>query len=195
MQLILFGFAINSDPKHLPAGVLLADHGPQGRTLLHAISNSSYFDFVREVDTEAEGPRRAIARGEVQFVVNIPGEFHARSPARRPAHAPRRSGRDRSGRHRQRRRLAARSAHTRPAERSSRARSPIWPHAPAPSTCASTTLYNPEGDHAVQHRARPDGRGPDDDDGHDHRPGHHPRARARHHGEPALHARRIRRRC
>ncbi len=34
LQLILFGFAINSDPKHLPAAVLLADHGPQGRTLL-----------------------------------------------------------------------------------------------------------------------------------------------------------------
>jgi ABC-2 type transport system permease protein len=40
IQLVLFGFAINSDPKHLPAAVLLADHGPQGRTLLHAIRNS-----------------------------------------------------------------------------------------------------------------------------------------------------------
>jgi ABC-2 type transport system permease protein len=30
IQLVLFGFAINSDPKHLPAAVLLADHGPQG---------------------------------------------------------------------------------------------------------------------------------------------------------------------
>ena len=42
LQLILFGFAINSDPKHLPAAVLLADHGPQGRTLLYAIQNSGY---------------------------------------------------------------------------------------------------------------------------------------------------------
>ncbi len=38
MQLILFGFAINSDPKHLPAAVLVADHGPHGRTLLYAHS-------------------------------------------------------------------------------------------------------------------------------------------------------------
>jgi len=74
VQLILFGFAINSDPKHLPAAVLLADRGPQGRTLLYAIRNSGYFDFVREVAGESEG-REALARGEVQFVVNIPESF------------------------------------------------------------------------------------------------------------------------
>jgi ABC-2 type transport system permease protein len=74
IQLILFGYAINSDPKHLPTAVLLADHGPQGRTLLHAIQNSGYFDFVREVKTESEG-RDVLARGEVQFVVNIPESF------------------------------------------------------------------------------------------------------------------------
>ena len=74
LQLILFGFAINSDPKHLPAAVLLADNGPQGRTLLHAMKNSGYFDFVRQVRTESEG-HNALARGEVQFVVNIPENF------------------------------------------------------------------------------------------------------------------------
>ncbi|MGE5894332.1 MAG: ABC transporter permease [bacterium] len=74
IQLILFGFAINADPKHLPAAVLLADHGPQGRTLLYAIQNSGYFDFVRQVKTESEG-RDVLARGEVQFVINIPENF------------------------------------------------------------------------------------------------------------------------
>jgi ABC-2 type transport system permease protein len=74
LQLILFGFAINSDPKHLPAAVLLADNGPQGRTLLHAIRNSGYFDFTRQVKTESEG-REVLARGEVQFVINIPPNF------------------------------------------------------------------------------------------------------------------------
>ncbi len=74
VQLILFGFAINSDPKHLPTAVLLADQGPQGRTLLYAIRNSGYFDFVRQVTTEAQG-RDALSRGEVQFVVNIPEGF------------------------------------------------------------------------------------------------------------------------
>jgi ABC-2 type transport system permease protein len=74
IQLLLFGFAINSDPKHLPAAVLLADHGPQARTLLHAIRNSEYFDFVRQVETESEG-HEVLARGDVQFVVNIPENF------------------------------------------------------------------------------------------------------------------------
>lgn len=74
MQLLLFGYAINSDPKHLPAAVLLADNGPQGRTLLYAIQNSGYFDLVRQIKTEAEG-NDALARGEVQFVINIPENF------------------------------------------------------------------------------------------------------------------------
>ena len=74
LQLILFGYAINSDPKQLPAAVLLADNGPQGRTILHAIQNSGYFHFVRQVKTETEG-RDALARGEVQFVINIPENF------------------------------------------------------------------------------------------------------------------------
>jgi ABC-2 type transport system permease protein len=74
LQLVLFGLAINSDPKHLPTAVLLADQGPQGRTLLSAIRNSNYFEFVRQVRTEAEG-HDVLARGEVQFVINIPEDF------------------------------------------------------------------------------------------------------------------------
>jgi len=74
LQLILFGYAINSDPKNLPAAVLLADNGPQGRTLLHAIKNSGYYNFVRQLKTESEG-HDALAHGEVLFVVNIPENF------------------------------------------------------------------------------------------------------------------------
>ena len=74
LQLILFGYAINADPKHLPAAVLLADHGPEGRTLLSALQNSSYYNLVRQVKTEAEG-HDLLARGQVQFVVNIPENF------------------------------------------------------------------------------------------------------------------------
>jgi ABC-2 type transport system permease protein len=74
LQLVLFGYAINSDPRHLSAAVLVADNGPHARTLLHAIRNSTYFDFVREVKTEAEA-HEALARGEVQFVVTIPEHF------------------------------------------------------------------------------------------------------------------------
>lgn len=74
IQLTLFGYAINSDPKHLPTALIIADHGPQTRTLLHAIENSSYFELVKQFDTEAHG-RAALARGEVQFVINIPENF------------------------------------------------------------------------------------------------------------------------
>src|SRR5437016_9102150 len=74
LQLTLFGYAINSDPRHLPAAVLLADQGPQGRTLLYAMKNSTFFNFVRQVKTEREG-RKLLERGRVQFVVNIPENF------------------------------------------------------------------------------------------------------------------------
>ena len=74
IQLVLFGFAINSDPKHLPAAVLLADDGPQGRTLLHAIQNSDYLKFVRQAATEKEA-HDLLARGDVQFVITIPQNF------------------------------------------------------------------------------------------------------------------------
>jgi ABC-2 type transport system permease protein len=73
-QLILFGYAINSDPKHLPAAVVLADNGPQGRTVLYAIQNSEYFELVERLKTEADA-RDAMERGTVQFVINIPEDF------------------------------------------------------------------------------------------------------------------------
>ncbi len=74
MQLVLFGFAINSDPRHLPTGVLLADYGPQGRTLLQAIQNTTYLDFVTQVQSESEAAQM-LARGDVQFVITIPQNF------------------------------------------------------------------------------------------------------------------------
>lgn len=77
MQLLLFGFAINSDPKHLPTAIRAADQGPFGRTLVSALQHSGYFNLVREAATEAEA-RRLLQLGEVQFVVNIPEDFSRR---------------------------------------------------------------------------------------------------------------------
>jgi ABC-2 type transport system permease protein len=74
MQLVLFSYAINLDPKHLPAAVVLADNGPAGRSLLAGIRNSAYFDLVRLLPDEASA-RAALERGEVQFVINIPQQF------------------------------------------------------------------------------------------------------------------------
>lgn len=77
MQLMLFGFAINSDPKHLPTAVLLADQGPQARSLVQAIRNSGYYDIVGTVTSQSEADA-LLDRGEVQFVIHIPEDFSRR---------------------------------------------------------------------------------------------------------------------
>jgi len=74
LQLTLFGFAINSDPKHLPTAIRDADHGPFARTLVAALGHSDYFTLTREAATEAE-TQRLLELGEVQFVINIPVDF------------------------------------------------------------------------------------------------------------------------
>ncbi len=77
LQLVLFSFAINSDPKHLPTAVLAADEGVFSRTIVAAMQNSRYFDIVKTVATEAEADL-LIEEGEVQFVLNIPEQFNRR---------------------------------------------------------------------------------------------------------------------
>ncbi|MEO6245318.1 MAG: ABC transporter permease, partial [Opitutaceae bacterium] len=77
MQLMLFGYAINSDPRHLPTALRIADHGPFARSLVTALRQSEYFQIVRETESEAEAAR-LIELGEVQFVVNIPEDFSRR---------------------------------------------------------------------------------------------------------------------
>jgi ABC-2 type transport system permease protein len=74
IQLVLFGYAINSDPRHLPTAVVAADQSEFTRSYLAAMKNSGYFRLMDEVYDE-ESARAALARGEVQFVVNIPADF------------------------------------------------------------------------------------------------------------------------
>jgi ABC-2 type transport system permease protein len=74
LQLTLFGYAINSDPKHLPTALRLADEGPFARTLVAEMRNSDYFELVRITDSEAE-VGRLLRLGDVQFVINIPSDF------------------------------------------------------------------------------------------------------------------------
>jgi len=54
--LFLFGYAINADPKHLPTGLLSADHSKYERTLLTAMKNTGYYD-IRQLSSEAEAER------------------------------------------------------------------------------------------------------------------------------------------
>ncbi len=77
IQLVLFGFAINSDPKNLPTAVLSADHSEFSRSFVRALENSSYFKVTAQPASEREA-ERMIAEGEVQFVVNIPQNFSRR---------------------------------------------------------------------------------------------------------------------
>ncbi len=74
IQLILFGFAINSNPKHLPTAVYAADNSPFSRTIFWALRNSSYFDLTREAHSAAE-IKNWLAEGKVQFAVTVPVDF------------------------------------------------------------------------------------------------------------------------
>ncbi|MCC7079748.1 MAG: ABC transporter permease [Burkholderiales bacterium] len=77
LQLLLFGFAINSDPKHLPTAILVADQGVFSRTLVAGLQNSGYFDVVRSLRHEDEA-RQALRAGQIQFLVQIPYDFSRR---------------------------------------------------------------------------------------------------------------------
>jgi ABC-2 type transport system permease protein len=73
MQLCLFGFAINTNPQHLPTGLLSQSHSKYERTLVAALRNTGYYD-IQTMTSEAEA-ERALAQGEVLFVIEIPAEF------------------------------------------------------------------------------------------------------------------------
>jgi len=73
MQLFLFGYAINANPKNLPTGLLSATHSKYERTIVTALQNTGYYD-VRSLGSEAEA-ERALSAGEVLFVINIPANF------------------------------------------------------------------------------------------------------------------------
>ena len=74
LQLILFGYAINADPRRLPTAVLSADSSAYSRTLLSAMQTSGYFRIQHQVSREEE-LEALLARGEVQFAVTIPENF------------------------------------------------------------------------------------------------------------------------
>jgi ABC-2 type transport system permease protein len=73
MQLFLFGTAINTNPRHLPAAFLAADHSIYERDIAAALANTGYFD-LRRYETEA-AVDQALARGEVLFAFRIPPGF------------------------------------------------------------------------------------------------------------------------
>jgi len=76
IQLFLFGYAINANPRHLPTGLITAEHSTYERTLVAALQNTEYFD-IHSFSSEDEA-EQALARGDVLFVLNIPPGFSRR---------------------------------------------------------------------------------------------------------------------
>ncbi len=74
IQLLIFGFAINSDPKHLPAAILVSDHSEFSRSFVAGLENSKYFRITHRLRNEAEGDA-LLASGRVQFVLVVPPGF------------------------------------------------------------------------------------------------------------------------
>src|SRR3546814_5113580 len=77
IQLLLFGYAINTDPRQLPTAVLVQENSTFARSTLAAIENSGYFEIVAQARTPAELDD-LVRKGEVQFAVTIPGDFTRR---------------------------------------------------------------------------------------------------------------------
>ena len=77
MQLMLFGFAINSDPKGLPAALVAPTQDRYTRAIVTALELTGYYRFTHPAASAAEA-ERLITRGDVSFVVTIPSDFGRR---------------------------------------------------------------------------------------------------------------------
>jgi ABC-2 type transport system permease protein len=74
MQIFLFGFAINLNPKHLPTAVSISDPGTYADSVVAALQNSSYFEIVKATNSPTVA-RQMLDEGDVSFVVEIPANF------------------------------------------------------------------------------------------------------------------------
>ena len=77
LQLVLFGYAINTDPKGLPTALVSFDSGPMARTLVAALQNTGYFRIDAVVEREDEAAA-LLETGRVQFMVVVPPDFSRR---------------------------------------------------------------------------------------------------------------------
>ncbi len=181
MQLLLFGYAINTTPRDLPTAVLLQESSDLGRSILKAFENTKYFKVTRQVRDEEEFDR-VLASGEVLFAIEVPASFErgcgaaicrrSWSPPTRPIRSPRARRSPRSRRWCRRR--GARPGG--PGRRRAGLRCP--PAFPLQSGRR----------HPAQYRAGAARHHPHPHHADLHGPVGHPRDRARHHGEPSVDA-------
>lgn len=74
IQILIFGYAINNDPKHLPTVVLSSDYTDFTRAYVNGLKNTGYFD-VLETTGDENAAEKMLATGQAHFVVNIPSDF------------------------------------------------------------------------------------------------------------------------
>jgi len=74
VQLTMFGYAINTDPKHLPTVVISGDAGPVPQGIIDGLRHTDYFDFVSTSSSEADA-QEMLATGDAQFVITFPPNF------------------------------------------------------------------------------------------------------------------------
>jgi ABC-2 type transport system permease protein len=74
IQLVLFGFAISSDPRHLSTAIICRDNSVITRNIITALANSEYFLITHDINSEQEGAK-LLQEGLVTFVITIPENF------------------------------------------------------------------------------------------------------------------------
>ena len=77
LQLVLFGYAINTDPKGLPTTLVVHDTGIMARSVVAALQNTGYFKVTHQSNSETEGDA-LLENGVVQFMVVVPPDFSRR---------------------------------------------------------------------------------------------------------------------
>jgi len=77
IQLMVFGYAINTDVRNIKTAVYNLDPGPQSRDLLHAFENTDYFQIVRYVESDEE-LNKSIVTGRVKVGIKIPPDYSDR---------------------------------------------------------------------------------------------------------------------
>ena len=120
VQLMLFGYAINTTPRNLPTAVLLQEHSDLARSILAALENTKYFKVTHAADDRSRGRPAAGLRQRAVRDRN-PGEFRARGAPRRQAGDAGGGRRHRSGR----RRHGARRARAGAADRAAATTAPF----------------------------------------------------------------------
>lgn len=73
VQLLLFGYAINSDPRNMPTALVLGEQSPFARSIEAALQNSGYFSIAGVMDEEEA--RSALTKGRIYLVVSVPADF------------------------------------------------------------------------------------------------------------------------